>query len=1591
LVTVDVTFAGDLPLPERTRAAVAAVLRRIPTHGTGSWPGGVDRVHLARLLQGGLSGAPVIAQVLVCRSSQRLVRVVKCGSADEMAAEWAAYDAYVRAFTNVLCARIEAASPGAVAAARALPGEFECVIYDHVAQHAGGPDQDVLQLQDVAAAAYRGDTGEADRCVRVVTTLFRRAHEVFYNRHDNGTEGSLRALNAGLGPDLVVEVDGLSEDGNPRSGTPSDDEYRAAVRQPDELLGDSRIEDGMPVALNDLAVTSAGDLLVGGRDDVTVVVVAVPGSPAARAGWAGLARRPKFDVYGRVIEVRSSARWARLAAKFDDLRRIGDTVVADGVATADPFAPLARALTDPSLCRVRAVVHGDMNARNVLIVGDEPYLIDYARTKPGRPLLTDFAWLEVGLMRDAFATGAYRDLVCLQRLLALACRLLAGGATARQVSDACLPLLPGEPERAAFRILFALRHQARECARRADEPGWWSGHLAQLVLAAHRTFKWPDQMQGEGALRAATAVAAVAAEWLPAPRPFEHWPSEQLADAFRDTGSLLAAGTGDDTTELVRLVVTELDGRNTSRGYEPHVDRLRAALVRRRDSDAAARIVAGSDAEHRDFIELAATRVTWPPDGTGPPRPDGVAVPVLPLATEAAELVLLGDAGAGKTAVARELRYRLARGRVAGPPDDSAWSGREPVELWARDIVAVLPDDRDGPVQVLRTLVGDALPSDLLVLGAVHLIVDGLDELTATDQAAVAGWLVVLRARLPRLRVLVCHRLHGYDPALLPFPAVVLRGLTADQVQDHVIRLVAFGRLPLAAARAVMDFPWHDGDPPPDAGRLPGDLTMLTGLAGSGPVPHTVIELHAGTVRRALRQSSVAETAAFAALECMAEQLVDNAAPEPAASVPREILDPLVSAGLLRGNGADVRFTRTVQQSYFAARALLSRAATEPDVLAARAVRLAWLEPCRILVALSEVPPDVVTLVVEALLPVVPSRAGLLLRVSRVAPAALVDRFLDAQREALTEPGVPPARRQDAARALVEFAMPAAIALLHAVAVDPTAPDDARIAALGGLADHADDMSREDTDLLRSALRVTLTEAVDPVRVCAARTVGRTHTRGFELLLAELVTPSGSWPLCDAAFAALRALDADLPASVTARYHAACRRRLLALERGLTNLVTNREVRDVQRERVRILAELADTEHLGWLLHRRFDFEIDESAGAFLDDVLADASTRWPPAYTAAARLLTGEHDPDSWLAAARSTRPDEANAAVHRLLRDAPEHAGRLLDGVGDDVSSDRLRMIAAAVPHLGASRLDQVAELFDALLARVTADRLEGLAALLSSIYEADHGRGVRMAWRGARALAERLLPERLHWPWHRALTGSRGTAQDLDELLRAGGADADLAITALAGADFHRDGGPGPKHRFSVEAHRQLLNRRPDDVLRWTLAAAATSLVDALPALIRTAGDPALGHTVHQVATNRYGLLRCSPLAEMLTAIGWLARMSDRHAAEAHEFLRGLDTSGLHDSVRTGRLVALAYLGDVLPLLAETAAGDPIVVAAARNAVRYWLPGRFSPPELGTPRQVAEWLATRLVDPAATSDARSALVVLLAEAEHSAGTGE
>ena len=187
-------------------------------------------------------------------------------------------------------------------------------------------------------------------------------------------------------------------------------------------------------------------------------------------------------------------------------------------------------------------------------------------------------------------------------------------------------------------------------------------------------------------------------------------------------------------------------------------------------------------------------------------------------AADARALVLLGEAGSGKSTFVSYLTYLLATGSPAAPP---ALSGLLPVRLLLREVAAWQAPGRRGTANagqplwealkadIARRLGQDAanrvfsqVQSRLLQQGGLFLL-DGLDEVPEANQRrqAIVQAVQALTATLPAAaRVLVTARPYAYaDPLwrLASFRVLTLAPFTPEQVERFITRWYA------AAAPAV--------------------------------------------------------------------------------------------------------------------------------------------------------------------------------------------------------------------------------------------------------------------------------------------------------------------------------------------------------------------------------------------------------------------------------------------------------------------------------------------------------------------------------------------------------------------------------------------------------------------------------------------------------------------------------------------------------------------------------------------------------------------------------------------------------------------
>lgn len=177
----------------------------------------------------------------------------------------------------------------------------------------------------------------------------------------------------------------------------------------------------------------------------------------------------------------------------------------------------------------------------------------------------------------------------------------------------------------------------------------------------------------------------------------------------------------------------------------------------------------------------------------------GAAQSIRQLLTAHRILVVLGDPGSGKSTLVRWLAVTAAAGRIT--------LGREfgiPERLLPLPVsvgrLAEVRDTYGRPCSVDEALAryfqecnvgpeADLLPflHRRLASGDCLVLLDGLDEVRASEREAIRGWLESFAVHARRNRYVVTSRLVGYASLSLPSAQeVVLQRLSADQVEQYV-------------------------------------------------------------------------------------------------------------------------------------------------------------------------------------------------------------------------------------------------------------------------------------------------------------------------------------------------------------------------------------------------------------------------------------------------------------------------------------------------------------------------------------------------------------------------------------------------------------------------------------------------------------------------------------------------------------------------------------------------------------------------------------------------------------------------------------
>ena len=601
-------------------------------------------------------------------------------------------------------------------------------------------------------------------------------------------------------------------------------------------------------------------------------------------------------------------------------------------------------------------------------------------------------------------------------------------------------------------------------------------------------------------------------------------------------------------------------------------------------------------------------------------------------------VVLLGDAGAGKSTLAREWEYRLAKAiRGTGESPEP----RLPIVVRASAIAKTLPKPPPKPdewtpsaaaavlEQAADPLPGDTSLADLCEAGAVAVIVDALNELADADKQRVAEWTVALRDCCPLLPLLVCHRQYNYPAGLLPFPVVTLQKVEQRQAERYI-------RDYLRAQRP--ETPDANGSPEDLAERLINlllkspDHQQVRDLAQTPLFLWMIVERFNRTRvlppnrarlfddfsrwylterHHAEHQEAVAARFDYdtkaALLGRLANELVQRRATElPEADFPvrdaeAAVLEEIVTAELLHREGEgetrQLRFLHQSFQEYFAARHILPELAANPAEITRRVSEFGWHDTFVLLLGFGGEHPQVVRQVVDAALQVNPRLTARCLRMAEAVEPGLLDQFVAAQAATLADPQAGVWEYRVAAEALAEYGRGAARRALWDVITNRNAPEPARCRSLESITKLPGQVRFEPlADKLRGEFVERLQRVFDepaPLEVqrAAMNAVVKVKLTDLSPYLTDLVSADETaWPLRRAAWSACHELNLPLRPKWCDAYRQACQQRLDALEAELYEESIIDRMRELNDERLAILEQLASRENLPLLLSRRFAF-----------------------------------------------------------------------------------------------------------------------------------------------------------------------------------------------------------------------------------------------------------------------------------------------------------------------------------------------------------------------------------------------------------------
>jgi Ternary complex associated domain 9 len=1699
----------DVGFPKECRGEIDAVLQRIAVgEAPGHWREQPYTIQILRRLAGGRSGSEVL-DVIVKRGNHEARKVIKLGPGHDLANEFQAFRTHLPN-PSALFVPIEAATPSVLGKTPIQRGRREAVVYDYAARFVGDARSEIRTFEDLAHEAIQKGDETLDKAVTLIEVLFRGVQNDLYEKYNIDDRKTILKdwWNHRLGIDAIIAINRVNVRQHMLEMA-ANNFYRVKQKtlQPLDIVEESIRVDGKTiigslVELDEAKMKWRDRHLIAEVDAHHLRVEVVAQGEAAIDQLASTVKDGSvWMLRGRLVSLRMLEHRERLLKGLgDEFEIIGSILSGPGARVQDPFIALPKVLEIPRTPRITSVIHGDLNPRNILVIEGTPCVIDYALTCRGEPILIDFTRLEGSLAREALPDDlTWIQHVRLQRLLAAACRLGDGAAQrfTRRLAAERLELA------SAFWLLWSIRQAAREAYPLHLRDQWVRDYLEQLFLFAHLTLKWNSEEDlATKKLLAMASIAGVAVEALSDMHIYDLWSEEALRGDGGEIIKIVALQSEISLNELANLasVIQRLDPQRDY-ALKQAFRQARASFVKQQFSKDAYVVIDQLAHDHDVYISLKAYidlegQLNAPfrqqqrsleemleidellSEGERLRARSNSGEDVLRLVSENPVVVLIGDAGSGKSTVAREWEYRLARSIVDQNKSlyDSepikgqsrlvhseqplevqngsrrAVEPRMPIILRAPDLADLLQHMKGRELGSPEVVLGsDERTINLLTIGTHYVIVDALNELAEEQKRRVVNWIIALHELYPNIPILVCHRQYNYVPGLLPFPVITLQKVKIEQARNYIQNyLREYGvsdhdQLAQRLINLLLDDPEHAQVR--DLAQTPLFLWMIVEqYRQSREVPTSrgslfeifsrwYLEQRYHMVHQELAKTHYPYEDKALLLGALGYELVQRRKIQlPEEEIPHlvpedikdrwySVLEEIIAAEMLYRNGKYLRFLHQSFQEYFAACHFLATGTSDQVALRQKVRQFGWHDTFAVLLGFAGDETEVVTQVIEEALKVNSVLTARFLRMAEQPDPRLINRFVTTQEAILQNARSGEFSHKRAAEALAEHGREESRAALWRIVLNAKAPETSRVAALNSLATMPSQVRFELMvgqilqELLNHLPYIFNEPAPIVVQQAALNTIVIAHLKDLGAYLADLVA-SGEWPLRKAAWEACGRLGLKLTPRQQAAFDTACRERLSQLEEELFQETVETDIRELNVERVDILYRLAKPAHLPLLLKRRFSFFIYDKVEEIVDQVIdngggppVEAQDAWG-ILTERTRVATNAIN--RWLKLL--VGPDElvAIAAAHRLIKYAREIPGPKLYPLFD--------------PSLPPSRLSAIARLTEAcrsiwsiilleallrsFMKNVTGrEAFEALANLTEVLTKLDSSLGNRVA-----AVANTIFftsgnkaKHHRYFPWAIVSADTQLQVSDYDTLINAGGDDARAAIFELSSysgamlleADKNVHPITQPSYHNSVSwSLRKLAQSEQEPAWQYNIALAAVTskAVSLLPWLVNLARNSEMAETKTATYDPRYGAYEECFLANILRAIGYLARvLLDQHDTKAgktemdffHTYYASLESNeelsnivGLTTGIRSlyaryaslepneersiivGLTTGLGYLGGWEPILTHLGSGEPWMHQAAMNVFSYWFP---SPLKIASAEKQHEeaviWIIRRL----------------------------